>query len=166
MLHLKNINRGHIVTMTETVVIILFAVIFLILIGIVYYLYQMETMGATNRSTGTATAKTALTSASAEWLAKRLDSKSVVVMAEVSAVPDASQAQCLATFALPAAVSSFSSTDGIMVLSKDGQDANGTNVSTVNPDSISLSNQTINMSFFPNNTTTHTLTFVILFYSS
>lgn len=146
--------------------IILFVVVFLLLIGIIYYLYQMETMGATNRSTGAATTKTALTTASAEWLSKRMDSKSVVVMAEVTAVPTASQTQCLATFALPTAVSNFKSTDGIMVLSKDGQDANGTNVSTVNPDSISLADQTLNMSFFSNNTTTHTLTFVILFYSS
>lgn len=152
--------------MSETVHLVLFAVIFLIIVGIVYYLYQMETMGATNRSTGTATAKTALSSASTEWLAKRMDSKSVVVMAEVTAVPTAAQTQCLATFALPSAVSSFGANDGIMVLSKDGQDANGTNISTVNPDSISLSNQTLNISFFPNNTTTHTLTFVILFYSS
>jgi len=152
--------------MNENLMIGLFVVIFLILIAIVFYLYQMETMGATNRSTGTATSKTALSSASAEWVAKRMDSKSVIVMAEVTAAPTASQTQCLATFALPSAVSNFDATDGIMVLSKDGQDANGTNVSTVNPDSISLTNQTLNMSFFSNNTSTHTLTFVILFYSS
>ena len=152
--------------MSDTVQNILFIVVFLALVAIIFYLYQMETMGATNRSTGTATSNTALSSASVEWLAKRIDSKSLVVMAEVTAVPNASQTQCLASFVLPNAVSNFNSANGIMILSKDGQDANGTNVSTVNPDSISLTNHTLNMSFFSNNTTTHTLTFVILFYSS
>lgn len=147
----------------ETVILF---VLIVVVVAVIFYLYQMETMGATKRSMETATNITGLTSASVEWVAKRIDSNSVILLCEITAVPTAAQSQCLATFALPAAAKSFKATDQLMVISKDGQDANGTNVASVNPDAVSLVNQTLSMSFFSNNTTTHTLTFMILLYTA
>lgn len=145
--------------MSETIVSILLVVIILVLLCIVFYLYQMETMGATKRTQATSSTTTGLASASGQWFTKRIDSNSATILCEITATPTTAQTQCLATFALPEAASAFTANDEIVLLSKTGQSANGTNVSSVNADSISLANDTINVSFFSNDTSVHTLTF-------
>ena len=152
--------------MSESIVFILLVVIIVILLCIVYYLYQMETMGATKRTQATSSTTTGLTSASGQWFAKRIDSNSATILCEITAAPNAAQTQCLATFALPEAANSFTSSDEIVLLSKTGQSANGTNVSSVNADAISLANKTIDISFFSNDTSAHTLTFWVFICKS